>query len=99
MNDMSDEQLVAEVIERARVAQIAIEHYDQQQVDDLVTAIAWVATRPHNAEHLARQLADSGNQAGKTRVLDVQYLSDTKLATAVRTQAGNLKVIGWVEGR
>ena len=24
---------------------------------------------------------------------------DSKLATAVRTQAGNLKVIGWVEGR
>ena len=69
MNDVSDEQLVAEVIERARIAHGTVEHYDQQRVDDLVTAIAWVATRPHNAENLARLAAEQsglGNTADKT---------------------------------
>ena len=69
MSNSTDEQLVVDVVRRARAAQRTIEHYDQQQVDDLVSALAWVATRANNAENLARLAAEQsglGNADDKT---------------------------------
>ncbi len=60
---------VSVAIERARSAQAHIASYDQQQVDDLVTAVAHAATRPATAARLAELAADQsglGNAADKT---------------------------------
>lgn len=89
MSTPSDQELVAKVMQRARAAQAAVEHYDQQQVDDLVTAIAYVATRPENAETLARLAAEQsglGNAADKlTKVLrkTLGTMADLKGAPSV----------------
>jgi len=49
-----DKELVQEVIDRARAAQAEIESYSQEQIDEMVTAIAWAGVQPENAETLAR---------------------------------------------
>jgi sulfoacetaldehyde dehydrogenase len=51
---------VAALVERARDAARAIEHYTQEQVDALVTAMAWAVVRKDNAEMLARLAVDEG---------------------------------------
>ena len=38
----------------------AIEHYTQEQVDELVTAVAWAVVRKDHAEALARLAVDEG---------------------------------------
>lgn len=51
---------VDDLIRRARLAQRAIEHYSQEQVDELVTAIAWSVVRQDRAESLAKLAVDEG---------------------------------------
>ena len=64
-----DQALVAAAVDRARTAQAAIDGYSQEQVDLLVTAIAWAGTRPQTAAHLAQLAAEQsglGNASDKT---------------------------------
>jgi sulfoacetaldehyde dehydrogenase len=49
-----------DLIRRARLAQRAIEDYSQEQVDELVTAIAWSVVRQDRAESLAKLAVDEG---------------------------------------
>ena len=49
---------VAAVVGRARAAARAIENYSQEQVDELVTAVAWAVVRKDRAEALARLAVD-----------------------------------------
>jgi sulfoacetaldehyde dehydrogenase len=51
---------VAEVVDRARAAQAAIEHYGQAEVDELCTAVAWSVTQPGRAEALAKLAVENG---------------------------------------
>lgn len=51
---------IAEIVERARAAQNAISGYTQQQVDDLVTAVAWAVGRKDRAEQLAQIAVNEG---------------------------------------
>ena len=51
---MSDEQLVQATIERAKAAQAEFETFTQEQVDDIVTGIAYAGYQQENAETLAR---------------------------------------------
>ena len=50
----------AALVERARAAAHAIENYTQEQVDELVTAVAWAVVRKDHAEALARLAVDEG---------------------------------------
>ena len=43
---------IAAVVRRARQAARAIEHYSQEQVDELVTAVAWAVVRKDHADRL-----------------------------------------------
>ena len=59
---------VTELVARARKAQRALEDLDQEQVDDIVTAVAWVGVK--NAEPLARLAVEEtglGNVADKVK--------------------------------
>ena len=49
---------VADIVERARVAQRAINHYSQEQVDALVLAVGWSVVKGREA--LARLAVDEG---------------------------------------
>jgi len=53
--------VVAELIERARRAQLAVRNYTQEQANQLVTAVAWACYKRANAERLARlAIEDTG---------------------------------------
>jgi sulfoacetaldehyde dehydrogenase len=51
---------IAVLVSRARTAQEAIADWTQEQVDELVTAVAWAIARPERAEALARLAVDEG---------------------------------------
>ncbi|MDB5068862.1 MAG: succinate-semialdehyde dehydrogenase [Chloroflexi bacterium] len=81
------------LIERARRAQSAIEDYSQDQVDALVTAVAWSVVRPDHAEALARLAVDEGgfgNYADK--VIKIH-----KRATGVLADMRSVRTVGVIE--
>ena len=49
-----NEQIINELMARARAAQEQIENYSQEQVNELVTAVAWSLCKQENNEYLAR---------------------------------------------
>ncbi|MGR8935017.1 MAG: aldehyde dehydrogenase family protein [Gammaproteobacteria bacterium] len=51
---------VSALVEKARIAQAQIEHYSQQQVDELVTAVCWAVVEPEQASRLAKLAVDEG---------------------------------------
>jgi len=53
-----DEREILELVENARSAQLHINSYTQEQVDELVTSIAWSVVK--NREELARLAVDEG---------------------------------------
>jgi sulfoacetaldehyde dehydrogenase len=60
---MKYQSLVRTLLNKARAAQRQFEAYSQQQVDEVVTAVAWAGYKQENAETLAR-LAFEGSQLG-----------------------------------
>ena len=84
---------VAAVVARARAAARAIEHYSQEQVDALVTAVAWAVVRKDHAEALARLAVDEGgfgNYADKVAKIN-------KRVTGVLADMTGLRTVGVVE--
>jgi len=66
--DLTPEQEIRGLIERSRAAQQQIEHYTQEQVDDLIRAMVWSVARPGVAEEIAQFTVDEtqlGNYDGK----------------------------------
>lgn len=55
---------ISKIIEQARVAQMKYESYSQQQVDQVVTAVAWAIVNPVNNKLLA-QMAVNDTGLGK----------------------------------
>lgn len=58
MTDSAINADVAEVVERARIAQAAVSDYTADQVDELTTAVAYAVARKDRAEELARLAVD-----------------------------------------
>lgn len=59
---------IQQLIERSKAAQQQIEHYTQEQVDELITAMVWSVCRPGVAEEIAQFTLDEtqlGNYEGK----------------------------------
>lgn len=84
---------VAEVTERARRAAQAISDWSQEQVDELVTAVAWAVVRKDRAEALARLAVDEGgfgNYADKVTKI-------SKRVTGVLADMAGLRTVGVVE--
>ncbi|GAB3354710.1 MULTISPECIES: aldehyde dehydrogenase family protein [Amycolatopsis] len=83
------------VLRRARAAADAIEHYDQDQVDELVTAVAWAVVRKDHAEKLAKLAVDEGgfgNYADKVAKIG-------KRVTGVLADMGPVRTVGVVAER
>jgi sulfoacetaldehyde dehydrogenase len=86
-NDSVADEVTA-VVGRARAAAAAIADYTQQQVDELVTAIAWAVVRPDNAEALARLAVEEGgfgNYADKVTKINKRVTGVLHDMAAVRT--------------
>ncbi len=59
---------IAALVARSHAAQEQIEHYTQEQVDNLIRAMVWAVARPGVAEEIAQFTIDEtqlGNYAGK----------------------------------
>jgi sulfoacetaldehyde dehydrogenase len=84
---------VGALVARARAAARSIEHYTQEQVDALVTAMAWAVVRKDNAEMLARLAVDEGgfgNYADKVAKIN-------KRVTGVLADMSGQRTVGVVE--
>ena len=65
----ADRKLITEMVVKARVAQEEFEKYNQEQVDEVVTAIGWAIYQKENAEYLAKLEVEEtgmGNVKDKT---------------------------------
>ena len=56
MSTDSDEREILKLVENARFAQLQVNSYTQEQVDELVTSIAWSVIK--NREELARMAVE-----------------------------------------
>ena len=89
MTGTTSTSLIESAVARAQAAQRDIEGWDQQQVDDAITAIAYAATRPAVVEQLAQLAAEQsglGNPTDKaTKILRKTFgtLADLKGAKSV----------------
>jgi sulfoacetaldehyde dehydrogenase len=95
MSERTVQDEIGVVVGRARAAAQAIEHYTQQQVDELVTAVAWAVVRKDHAEALARLAVDEGgfgNYADKVAKIN-------KRVTGVLADMSGLRTVGVVEER
>jgi sulfoacetaldehyde dehydrogenase len=84
---------VSQIIDRARRAAAAIEHYSQEQTDELVTAVAWSVVRKDRAEALATLAVDEGgfgNYADKVTKI-------SKRVTGVLADMTGLATVGVIE--
>ena len=67
-DQMTEAQIMRELIARSRRAQAHIENYSQEQVDELITAMVWSVARRDVAEKIARFTLEEtrlGNYEGK----------------------------------
>ena len=84
---------VAGVVERARKAASAVEQYTQQQVDALVTAVAWAVVREDRARELARLAVDEGGFGNyQDKITKIG-----KRVTGVLADMSGMRTVGVVE--
>lgn len=84
---------IEDLVARAQRAQLAFAHADQEQVDALVTAVAWAVVRPERAEelaHLAVEEAGFGTEQDKR-------IKIAKRVTGVLADMQGLRTVGVVE--
>lgn len=84
---------ISKLIERSRIAQAQIEHYTQEQVDELITAMVWAVCRPGVAEKIAQYTVDEtqlGNYDGK-------FLKISRKTRATLVDIINDKSVGVIE--
>lgn len=84
---------VAAIVDRARAAQEAIAHYTQDDVDGLVTAVAWSVVRKDRAESLARTAVDEGGFG----TYDDKVTKIRKRVLGVLADMRDLRTVGVVE--
>lgn len=71
----ADIKFIADLVTRARSAQQQIEHYSQQQVDELIRAMVWSVCQPGIAEEIAQHTLDEtqlGDYNGKFLKISVK---------------------------
>lgn len=84
---------MAALIDRSRKAQAQIEHYTQEQVDELITGMVWSIARPEVAKKIAQFTLDEtqlGNYEGK-------YLKIFRKTRATLMDIINDKSVGVIE--
>lgn len=65
-----ESQLIKKLVDTARKVLPQLEKYNQEQIDEIVTAISWVGCKPGNAEYLAKlatEETDYGNTEDKIK--------------------------------
>jgi len=94
---------IAHLVARSRAAQQAIEHYNQEQVNDLIRAMVWAVAQPGVAEEVAQFTVDEtqlGNYEGKflkiqrkTRATLADIIDDKSVGIIEEYPERNIKII------
>ena len=53
MNNKSSSEIVQSLVLKAKKAQSIFENYNQNQVDEVVTAVAWTLCKPSNNKKIS----------------------------------------------
>ena len=84
---------ITATVERARAAMAAISGWTQEQVDELVTAVAWSVARKDRAEELARLAVDEGGFG----TYDDKVVKINKRVLGVLADMRSVRTVGVVE--
>lgn len=87
------EEIVAEILARARAALAAFENRDQARVDEAVTAVAWSIYKPENARFLA-ELAVRDTGLG---TVDSKIVKNTRKTFGTLRDLLRAKTVGVIE--
>lgn len=90
---MTETEIVADLIDRARAAMDAYENHDQARVDEAVTALAWSIYKPENAERLA-ELAVENTGLGR---VDSKIIKNTRKTFGTLRDLMRAKTVGMIE--
>lgn len=92
-NQISAKEYVEGLFSRARAAQQAIEFYTQEQVDNLVKAVAWAAVREDNAVKIARMAIDES----RLGYYEAKYIKLQKKIRGALRDIKDVKSVGIIE--
>ena len=84
INEISSKSQVKKIVRKARIAQSLFEKFNQQKVDEIVTAVAWAICKPSNNEKISKfavqetGLGNSKDKIIKNRRKTLGLLRDLK---------------------
>ena len=90
MNNKSSEEIVKDLVAKSKAAQSIFEKYNQNQVDELVTAVAWSICKPSNNKkisNLAVQETGLGNS-------DDKIIKNRRKTLGLLRDLKNIKTVG-----
>ncbi|HPJ03527.1 MAG TPA: aldehyde dehydrogenase family protein [Candidatus Limiplasma sp.] len=93
MEGLQAAEYVSGLMERARAAQQIIENYTQEQIDELVTALAWAGVEPGNAEKISTKAVEET----KLGYYDAKYSKLQKKIRGALRDIKHMKTVGVIE--
>ena len=89
-NNTSTTEIIDNIVQKAKIAQLEFEKYNQEQVDEVVTAVAWSICNPtHNK--LISDLAVSTTNLGKA---DDKIIKNKRKTLGLLRDLKNAKTVG-----
>ena len=58
-NNTSTTEIIDNIVQKAKIAQLEFEKYNQEQVDEVVTAVAWALCNPSKNKLISNLAVDS----------------------------------------
>jgi sulfoacetaldehyde dehydrogenase len=93
MEGIQAAEYVSGLMERARAAQKVLETYTQEQVDELVTALAWAGVEPGNAGKISTKAVEES----KLGYYDAKYGKLQKKIRGALRDIKHMKTVGVIE--
>ena len=90
MNNKSSEEIVKDLVAKSKTAQSIFEKYNQNQVDELVTAVAWSICKPSNNKKISN-LAVEETGLGNS---DDKILKNRRKTLGLLRDLKNIKTVG-----
>ena len=92
-NSISTTETIGNIVQKAKSAQLEFEKYNQEQVDEVVTAVAWSICKPtHNK--LISDLAVSTTSLGKA---DDKIVKNKRKTLGLLRDLKNTKTVGVIK--
>ena len=92
-NNTSTTEIIDNIVQKAKIAQLEFEKYNQEQVDEVVTAVAWSICNPAHNE-LISDLAVSTTSLGKA---DDKIVKNKRKTLGLLRDLKNAKTVGVIK--